>query len=692
MRAKTLKAALGCLGLAVCAACASGRTTPIGKATTLSTVVPPANTAAPPSPKAADVEAPPAPAAEPTVLTEDQRRRDGELRTRAMPVVDAMSNVDPVFSRDKKRVLFRSNRDGVWQAYMGDVAHPAAAPKRLTTGDDRVTFASLTADEKYVVYVRDQRADENFQIFRMRLDGSEATNLTPDKKLHRDVPFLPKLRPTEMVYSARDNAAVSTPVFVQSIGDGQARIAYTDPQPGTVVDVAPDGSHALFLRHRSPSDQSLLRVDLDSGTATRIFPLSERKTVRINAAKYSTDGRRVFVATDDGTDSSFLVRIEPGTGVVSGRYREEAMATARIADVVVAPRGDKVAVFVDAGNRSEARILDDTLKVSATLKTPLGSLEAGEFSDDGKSLSVAVSTADRPWDILDADVTTGVAKPLRADVQARALPKVDASIASVRSFDDLTVPVNVYLPAARSGARTAMPTIVSLPAGVASSAKLAFSPTTAFFVSLGYAVVEPNVRGSAGFGRAYELADNKEKRGNALRDLEAVNQWVRAQPWSDKNRIAIMGESYGGYLTLLALGRQPNLWWAGVDQIGVSDLRTFLRSTTQTVRALLVDEFGDLDRDASILAELSPKTHVSAIVAPLFVYQGVNDPRVLRSEADAIVNTLRARNVPVEYMLAANEGHSIDHRDTKLELLSRAARFFEEHSPRASASGPIAAR
>jgi len=175
------------------------------------------------------------------------------------------------------------------------------------------------------------------------------------------------------------------------------------------------------------------------------------------------------------------------------------------------------------------------------------------------------------------------------------------------------------------------------------------------------------------------MADNREKRANVLKDMETINAWVKAQPWCDANRVIVFGGSYGGYVTLMALTRQPTLWRAGVDLFGVVNLKTFLRSTDQMIRTVFVDEFGDLEKDAALLDEFSPSRDFDKIVAPLFVYAGQNDPRVPRSESDQVVLALRQRNVPVEYMVAPNEGHSIDRRANKIELMTRVVRFLGDN-------------
>ena len=155
-----------------------------------------------------------------------------------------------------------------------------------------------------------------------------------------------------------------------------------------------------------------------------------------------------------------------------------------------------------------------------------------------------------------------------------------------------------------------------------------------------------------------------------------MNQWAKRQPFCDAGRVVVFGSSYGGYMTLLALTKQPSLWRAGVDLFGPSNLRTLLLSTKAAIRSAFVTEFGDVDKDQALLDAWSQGKEVDKIQAPLFVYQGQNDPRVVRSESDAIVRALRERHVPVEYMVAPDEGHSLERRANRLELMSRAARFL----------------
>jgi dipeptidyl aminopeptidase/acylaminoacyl peptidase len=325
------------------------------------------------------------------------------------------------------------------------------------------------------------------------------------------------------------------------------------------------------------------------------------------------------------------------------------------------------------------RILDaHTLRLRRSIELPLGDIKIGTFRGDGRVFSLMISLPTQPPDLFQVEVASGVLTPLRQDPRPGLtnLPPVEASVQFVRAFDGLQIPLNVYLPTHEPGAK--LPVIVIFHGGPAANAAVRWNASVRFFCALGYGVIEPNVRGSSGFGLAYQNADNRERRADWLRDIATVNEWARHQPWSEPDKIVALGGSYGGYTTLMALTRQPKAWRAGVDLVGPADLRQVMLTTEAAIRSLAVAEFGDVDKDAALLEQFSPMRDVDRIERPLFVYAGQNDPRVPRSESDTIVAALRRRGIAVEYMVAANEGHSLDKRETTIEFLTRVARFLED--------------
>jgi dipeptidyl aminopeptidase/acylaminoacyl peptidase len=637
----------------------------------------------------ADVHEPPAWVA-PSVLTLDERTRDDALTPAASNIVSAYANVNGPFSslvarltRDGKRVLFGSLRAGMQQIYLGDVAHPEAAPLALTTGTERAMWASFTRDEQKVLFTRDEGADENWRVYSVGLDGTGVTCLTPGPKRHRDEPLLPRNQADTMVYTSHETSSPASQLVVQPISGGEPRVVYEDPAPANASDVTADGGRALLVRFNSASDLVVLEVDTHAGKAgnpaERIYPPEGTKAT-VEQAVYSPDGRIVYVATDEGKEGGALLAIDAKTKIVKARYAMDDIPTAALTFPFVSPLGDRIVVLVNAGNHDEIRVLDGrTLRLQRKLDTPLGSAGTGPFTPDGKSFVYWLSTPNHPAEIYLADAATGRSKPLRKDTRPGldALPTIDVSIATTPAKDGLTIPLNVYRPAAAGDAKR--PVIVWFHGGPSNSSAVRWHAFLRFFTSTGYIVVEPNVRGSTGFGRSFERADNGAKRVDVLGDMETVNAWVKAQSWCDASRVIVFGGSYGGYITLMALTREPTLWRAGVDLFGIANLKTFMRSTDSAIRSMLTEEFGDAEKDAALLDEFSPSRDFGKIAAPLFVYAGANDPRVPRSESDQIVAEMRRRGVPVEYMIAPNEGHSVDRTPNRIEFMTRVVRFLNDH-------------
>ncbi len=633
------------------------------------------------TPAAPAAPPPPAPIvdASPTVRTPEQKARDDARAPLANTILSAFENDFPKFSPDRKKVVFGSNRGGNRQYYLADIAGPSTPPVAITHGAERGSAARFMQDGKSIRFLRDAGVDENYRIFLVGLDGKNEICLTPGPVKRRFPPLEPRDKPGTLVYWQLEPKSPATEIVVQRVG-GEPKVVYTDPSPSSIGSVTSDGRRALMLRRYSSSDYVLFELDLATAKLRRLYP-DEGKKAAIHAATYSADGKRAYVAADDGADGQLLYAFDVASGAIVTEYRQSDPRTASVQNVIASPRGDRLAIVIDAGDHEEARILDaKTLRVTAKVKIPPAAIALTAFSEDGVKIGASISTPDAPSDIFSIDAATGDVEPLRREPRPglEDLGAMETSLEALRSFDGLSIPLVVQLPpGARAGGKR-LPVIVQFHGGPAGSATVDWDAFARFFTALGYAFVQPNVRGSTGYGRAFEMADNREKRADWLKDVESVNAWAKAQPWADRDRVVAMGGSYGGYSVLMALTRQPSLWRAGVDYVGIANLLTFMRSTTGWLRAVWVDEFGDLEKDRALLEEWSPLREVGRIVAPLFVYAGQNDPRVPREESDQVVVALRRRGVPVEYQIASNEGHSLDHRENRAEFMTRVARFLED--------------
>jgi dipeptidyl aminopeptidase/acylaminoacyl peptidase len=595
------------------------------------------------------------------------------LTARAAGIADAFSNANAVLVGD--RVVFASNRAGSWQLHVASATDPGAPATRLVSWPQPIHGAQPTPDGTALVFAADAGGDEQPLLYRVGLDGSAPVELTGGEKLSRDGEIMPARQPGALYYSARAPEATAWAIHRAKLDASRPpEPVYRDSQNGFLVDVRADGAVALIQHFHTWSARVLLAVDLAKGRATRLYPPSGE--VSIDAATFTPDGR-VLVATDGGGEQALLLALDS-----RGKELARHVAVARIDAIRVAPVGRGIALAIDAGNRTMIELVDgDTLRPRCTVALPLGTGSLGDYSADGAQLTATWSTSAVPSDIFAIDVATCAARPLRHERRPSLddLRPVDSKIVAIAAFDGTPLPTNIHLPQHDENAR--LPVIVRYHGGPAGSSTMGWQRLARFFLDQGYAWVEPNVRGSGGFGRAFEQADNGKRRLDAFRDIETTARWVAEQPWADPERMIVLGESYGGYAVLTTLIRHSSLWRAGVDLFGLADLTTFMSSTTGRVRANYLVELGDPATDGEFLASISPLAQVDQIEDPLFVYAGANDPRVPRAQSDAIVAALRARRVPVDYHVAADEGHGMEGRDTFVEVCVRLAKFLEQHVP-----------
>jgi dipeptidyl aminopeptidase/acylaminoacyl peptidase len=225
------------------------------------------------------------------------------------------------------------------------------------------------------------------------------------------------------------------------------------------------------------------------------------------------------------------------------------------------------------------------------------------------------------------------------------------------------------------------PVVIGFHGGPEGQARPGFNVGAQAFVEAGFVLVEPNVRGSEGYGKTWQHADDGPKRLDIITDIEDAAKWAREKFTSGGKppKVGIYGGSYGGYSVLMGMTKFAGAYDAGVDIVGISDLRTFLRNTAPYRRILRTNEYGDPDKDAEALAKLSPMTYVDQVKAPLLIVQGASDPRVPAGEAVQIHDALEKKGVECELMIFPDEGHGAQRRDNRVLQLGHAIAFFEKH-------------
>jgi dipeptidyl aminopeptidase/acylaminoacyl peptidase len=352
---------------------------------------------------------------------------------------------------------------------------------------------------------------------------------------------------------------------------------------------------------------------------------------------------------------------------------------AELESFAIDEQGSMAALNWNVAGESELAFYDLRSSKRKSLPKLPGEIAGGlTFSRDGRLLAVTLSGAARPTDIWTVNVSTG------AMTQATQSPHAGVDLKSLvrpelRRFaahDGLQLSGWLYLPAT---GKAPFPMVFWFHGGPESEERPRFNSLYQAMLAGGMAIFAPNVRGSTGFGKRFVNLDNGALRFDGIRDIKSCVAYVVQQGLADEKRIGIMGASYGGYMTMAGLTEYPELFAAGADLFGVVNFETFFKHTEPWMASISKTEYGDPEREADLLRRLSPIHKLDRVVAPTLVIHGANDTNVPVEEADQVVDNLKKRNIPVEYLLFPDEGHGIRKTSNRIRAITAIVRWFDKY-------------
>jgi len=576
-------------------------------------------------------------------------------------------------------LAFLMNTTGVAQLW--SLTEPQGWPEQLTFYDDTVSFVDYSPERQELVFGMDEGGNERAQLYRLDADG-RVHDLTgmPDAK-HRWGGWSPDGERFAFASNRRDEAAFDIYVQDRDATGDNAELVWEGDGWLSVGGFSPDGKRLLVSEAHSSFDQDIYVLDIDSGDLSHLTPHEGK--VRYTSASWGPDGDAVYLVTDAESDTLELARLSVDGDLDIVRSDDQWNI-------------DGVALDKDSGRLVYSRNVDGYNELTvgeltgpATIETfPTPDLPGGlaggvAWGPDAERFAVSVTGRRVNTNVFVVEAETGESEQWTAASTA-GIPRetfIEPEVVRFDSFDGREIPALFSLPngANGAGADGDTPVIVDIHGGPESQRRPSFSGLTQYFLSRGYAVFEPNVRGSTGYGKAYTHLDDVEKRMDSVKDLRAGVDWLHNHSAVDPNRIVAMGGSYGGFMVLAALTEYPDLWAAGVDVVGIANFVTFLENTGDWRRELREAEYGSLDEDREFLESISPINNVDRIDAPLFVLHGANDPRVPVGEAEQIAEQAAERGVPVEKLVFDDEGHGISKRENRIEAYTAVVEFLNEH-------------
>lgn len=579
------------------------------------------------------------------------------------------------FSRDGRHLLINSDRTGVFNAYALPVAGGDPAP--ITSSSSNATFAmSYFPNDERVLFTADQGGNELNHVYVRLPDGTER-DLTPGENLKAG--FMGWSADGRTFYvSSNEREPRAFDIYAYDAESYERRMIFQNSGEYFPSDVSRDGRFVALGKANSSADSDVYLYEVGGDAAPRhITP--HQGNVSHGVYGFTPDSAALVYGTNETSEFSQAVRYD----LASGERRPMIAADWDVMFVSYSPSGRYRVHAVNADGSTALAITDTRSNQPVRLSgVPDGDLGGVRFNRDETMIAFTVASDTSPSDIFVADLATGQARRLTTALN----PAIDeaslvtATVARFPSYDGLEIPGILYRPHGASAADP-VPAIVLVHGGPGGQSRRGYSAMVQHLVNHGYAVYAINNRGSSGYGKTFFHMDDRRHGDVDLRDVTASRDWLASQDWIS-DRVAVMGGSYGGYMTAAALAFHPEVFDAGINIFGVTNWVRTLESIPAwwgAQRTALYDEMGDPAVDAERHRAISPLFHAANIRRPLLVVQGANDPRVLQVESDELVAAVRANDVPVEYVLFPDEGHGFLRKQNRIDAQEAYLNFLNQH-------------
>ncbi|NPD88673.1 MAG: S9 family peptidase [Asgard group archaeon] len=581
---------------------------------------------------------------------------------------------------DKKKIVFINDAPGNYQIFSTEIKREEViTPTQLTKAKNRSTDPRYLKDGT-IIFQRDEGGNENFQIYLLDEMQNEY-QITNDLKAKHIITYSSE---NYLYFRANIENKARFDVFRVKIPIKENTFEKIyEPKEGIPFAVFSDDDKRVIVQLAYGNmHQEIMLIDTKIKTETSLtFPISQEEKVRWNAIRW-IDDNNLLVGTDYKSDLRHLGIISLNGNFIPINDIEDKYELSLVT-------WSKESPFTFVGFNADGysalyrtRIDPSGVAESDKITLPFnGVISSGDtrsftqamaLSNDTNLLAITMTSSNNPFDIWILDIESNkfwnATKSDTAGIDRDSF--IDSTLSRFGSFDGLKVPYFKHVPLGEKPGN-GWPTILLIHGGPEAQFVPSFNPVIQFFLSAGYSIIAPNIRGSAGYGRKYLDLDNKEKRLDSIMDIKHLTLHLKNEPDIDSEKLIIYGGSYGGFAVLSAMTEHPEIWAAGIDIVGISNFVTFLQNTAPWRRKLREVEYGSLEEDMEMLKSISPIHKVDNISSPLFIIHGDNDERVPLSEAIQIHKILKEKGLNVELLRFDDEGHGVTKLRNKVKAYSK---------------------
>lgn len=578
------------------------------------------------------------------------------------------------YSPDGDRIAYISGETGTPQVFVFETG--TGESRQVTSSDDPVTSVRWSPAGETLAIAVAPGGGLNSQLYLTSTAGEELRLITAGGKVNNwlgewsdDGRYL--------AYSSNAGNPGSMDCYLYDVGKDEAKFVADNEGIGVIANLSPNGERAVIWRMKSRGDTNLYLLELASGREQLLTP---HDGVAVSDYALFADDDTIFIATNVDREMAALGRIDIDDAGNAGSIRIVAERDdADLEEFGLLGDGTQAALVWNAAGRSEVMLYsvdDEAMTAGPELPAEI----AGGIAVDksGGQFAITVSGAATPQDVWRFDVASGVFSKVSSSshdgVDLATL--VRPELVRYEAHDGLELTGWLYRP---HGAAGPGPVVTSFHGGPEGQERPRFRSTYQALLSRGIGVFAPNVRGSSGFGKTFVNLDNGRLRFDGIRDIESTFKYLVESGIADPDRVGIMGGSYGGYMVMAGLVHYPDMFHAGANLFGVVNFETFFANTEPWMAAISTIEYGDPATEPELLESLSPIHQVDKVVAPTIVLHGANDTNVPVVEAEQVVESLRAREIPVKYVLFPDEGHGWRKTANRVTSDVEIVRWFENH-------------
>ncbi len=579
------------------------------------------------------------------------------------------------FSADQKQLLISSDETGVFNVYSVDLE--TADRTQLTGSTTNANFAeSFFPEDNRVLFRADNGGDELNHVWVRELDGS-VKDLTATENTRAS--FAGWSADGKLFYvlsNERDPKAFD--LYAYQSSDYSRELIFENSEALSIQSISPDSKWLALTKSRTSADSDVYLKDLTSDEAPQLIT-EHTGNIAYNVYDFTPDSQMLIIATNEHGEWNEAWSYE----IASGEKQPYVTADWDVSFVGFSHTGKYRYSGINQDAETKVTLTDLASGDNVELPNlPAGNVLSVRFSQDDSKIAFLLNGDTSPSDVYTMTIG-GEAKRLTYALN-KAIDQdnlVEAEVVRYESFDGLKIPSILYKPK-QASAMKKVPALVLVHGGPGGQTRKGYRAMVQHLVNHGYAVLGANNRGSSGYGKTFFHMDDKAHGEGDLQDIVWGRKYLETLDWVDKDRIGIIGGSYGGFMVAAALAFEPEVFDVGINIFGVTNWVRTLKSIPpwwESFKEALYDEMGDPATDEERHRRISPLFHAKNIVKPLLVVQGANDPRVLQVESDELVEAVRNNGVEVEYVLFPDEGHGFRKRENRIKASNAYVAFLDTY-------------